>query len=76
MRDRRNNNVPTQDQSRQSSRLLVRTLEIWQPRSTRKLDDEDAREIRENTAGFFRILGEWQAKDNGVAKEGDESAEQ
>ena len=39
-----------------------RTLEVWSPRSTRPLTEEDAREIAANMTGFFRVLLEWKAK--------------
>ena len=35
------------------------TIALWQPRCTRTLDKEDAREIIENAAGFFSVLAEW-----------------
>jgi hypothetical protein len=41
-------------------KLLDRTLEVWQPRTSRKLTREDARQIVENVNGFFRILLEWE----------------
>jgi hypothetical protein len=42
------------------AKLLDRTLEVWQPRTSRKLTREDARQINENVNGFFRILLEWE----------------
>jgi len=36
-----------------------RTFELWQPRASRKLTEEDAREMTENMDGFFRLLAEW-----------------
>ena len=41
--------------------LIKRTLDIWQPRSQRPLNGEDARQIIKNFAGFFRLLAEWAA---------------
>ncbi len=38
-----------------------RTLEVWQPRTTRRLTREDARQIIENVTGFVQILFEWEA---------------
>lgn len=35
------------------------TLDIWQRRARGRLSDEDARQIRENLCGFFRVLAEW-----------------
>jgi len=43
--------------------LLHQTLAVWQPRVSRKLTDEDAREITETLAGFFDVLAEWAEKD-------------
>lgn len=34
-------------------------LDVWQRRVGRQLSDEDARQIRENLCGFFRVLAEW-----------------
>lgn len=39
--------------------LIDRILKILQPRSKRKLTQEDARESIENLKGFFLILKEW-----------------
>ena len=36
-----------------------RTRELWQPRTSRELTEEDAREMTENVSGFFRLLAEW-----------------
>lgn len=43
-------------------KLSQRTLDVWQSRSRRDLNCEDARQITENMIGFFRILSEWEAK--------------
>lgn len=54
--------------------LIARTKEIWQPRATCRLSDEDAREIAENVTGFFRLLLEWEAREKGLtAREADDS---
>ncbi len=47
--------------SEQKAQFSDRTLEVWQPRSPRQLTSEDARQIAENSAGFFTILLEWAA---------------
>jgi hypothetical protein len=39
--------------------LIDRTIAVWQPRSRRKLNREDARQIVENISGFFRVLSDW-----------------
>jgi hypothetical protein len=36
-----------------------RTLDLWQPRSSRLLTKEDAREMADNVSAFFRLLTEW-----------------
>ncbi len=38
---------------------LADTVAFWEPHSGRKLTPEDARQIRENITGFFRVLLEW-----------------
>ena len=40
-------------------RLIDQTRKVWQPRFTRTLTDEDARQIAENVTGFFEVLAEW-----------------
>ena len=42
-----------------SPELIKYTLEIWQPRSSRQLTEEDARQIIMNTVSFFRTLQDW-----------------
>jgi hypothetical protein len=42
-----------------NDKLTDRTRQVWQPRVARDLTREDARQIAENVAGFFAILGEW-----------------
>jgi len=44
---------------RHSEALIKQTLAVWQPRADRVLTEEDARQIIENTVGFFRLLHEW-----------------
>ena len=39
--------------------ITKRTLDLWQPRTSRMLSAEDAREITANVSGFFRLLAEW-----------------
>ena len=52
-------------------RLIDQTIEVWQPRTSRKLSREDGREIAENTVGFFQTLRRWseEASANGVVDE-------
>ena len=44
--------------------LLEETIQFWQPRSTRPLTPEDARQIVENITGFFTVLQGWAAAAN------------
>ena len=39
--------------------LTEHTIAVWQPRTPRRLSNEDAREITENLTGFFTILAQW-----------------
>lgn len=49
--------------------MLDRTLAVWQPRSRASLTREDARQMVENTAGFFRILAEWARSEPSAAND-------
>jgi len=49
------------------SEFLDQTIAIWQPRATRPLTREDAREIIENVTGFFAVLQEWERAERGHA---------
>ena len=42
--------------------VFERALAIWQPRTSRQLCAEDARQINENLTGFFGLLARWQAR--------------
>ena len=44
--------------------LIARTKQTWQPRAACSLSDDDAREIAENVTGFFKLLLEWEAREN------------
>ena len=48
-----------------------RTLTVWRPRTSRRLTEEDAREIVENVSGFFRMLQEWEAGEAGKERRAD-----
>ena len=51
--------------------LLDEALEIFQPRTSRRLCREDAREIYVNLTGFFRVLQDWErAEREQLAREG------
>ena len=39
--------------------LLEATIALWQPRASRELSREDARQIAENVVGFFDVLAAW-----------------
>jgi len=39
--------------------LRADTLRVWQPRASRSLSGEDARQIIENATGFFLTLIAW-----------------
>jgi hypothetical protein len=41
--------------------LLEETIRFWQPRTSRPLTHEDARQMVENVTGFFTILQGWSA---------------
>lgn len=51
-----------------NTNLIKRTLEVWQPRTTRKLTEEDAREIIHNAVGFFGTLLKWEHDKSGSTK--------
>jgi hypothetical protein len=40
------------------------TTVFWQRRAGRLLSDFEARQIIKNATGFFRLLGEWQARES------------
>ena len=48
--------------------LVLQTIEVWQPRSERRLTPEDAREIISNASGFFRVLAEWDRRSSEEAE--------
>ena len=43
--------------------LIDHTLEVWQPRNSNRLSDEDARAILQNVKGFFTLLLEWETNE-------------
>jgi hypothetical protein len=43
------------------SPLLEETIQFWQPRASRPLTPEDARQMVENVTGFFTTLQRWSA---------------
>lgn len=43
--------------------LIQRTVAFWEPRLKRKLTTEDGRRILETAVGVFRLLHEWDVKD-------------
>lgn len=53
---------------RSETGFIDRTLQLWRPRSSRKLNHEDAHEIAANMTGFFKILAEWLERDKCKSK--------
>lgn len=46
---------------------LEKTRAFWQEQTPRQLTLEDARQIKENLTGFFKVLLEWEANADKVA---------
>ena len=46
-------------------RFLDHSKSFWQPRTTRQLSHEDARQMAGNISGFFRVLNEWAVREAG-----------
>ncbi|MEE4450502.1 hypothetical protein [Novosphingobium resinovorum] len=42
-----------------SDALVEKARRVFQKRTSRKLTNEDARQMLENLTGFFRVLHEW-----------------
>jgi hypothetical protein len=51
--------VSDEDDPPSRESLLDATLAVWQPRYSRELSGEDARQIVENVVGFFEVLTRW-----------------
>ena len=43
--------------------IISQTVALWQPRSARTLGVDDARQILDNTCGFFDVLAGWMRAD-------------
>jgi hypothetical protein len=56
----------SEGKNERESVFTERTLDVWQSRSRRDLNCEDARQITENMIGFFRILLEWEVKERAL----------
>ena len=56
--------------------LTEETLAVWQPRTTRRLAAEDAREAMHNVTGFFNLLRRWAADDAGKKPQDTQKHEQ
>jgi hypothetical protein len=52
-----------------NSSLLDETIATWQPRASRPLTREDARQIIENMTGFFNVLRDWDRAERAAAAE-------
>ena len=55
--------VPRLPPDPDGERFLDETLEVWQPRTARRLTREDAREIHRNVSGALRVLARWRAEE-------------
>lgn len=44
---------------RYSEKLIQKTIDVWQPRSEKKLTRDDAIIILDNAVGVFRLLIRW-----------------
>lgn len=51
------------------AQFVEQTLTIWQPRTSKGLTSENARQIAENATGFFQTLMEWQVAEQHTASE-------
>jgi hypothetical protein len=47
-------------------------VRAWQPRSPKPLTQEDSRQIVANVTGFFSVLAEWAAVEDGKRTIGDQ----
>jgi hypothetical protein len=50
--------------------FIERTLKVWQPRTVKVLTAEQARQIAENTTGFFNLLVRWEAEEQNNNRRG------
>lgn len=48
--------------------FLDKTIDVFQPFTPREMTREDARQIIENTTGFFKLLLKWDAVDKRNSK--------
>jgi hypothetical protein len=58
-----------------SRELLKRTVELWQPYSSKELSSDDAREIAENAVNLFTLLIELERKIEANEQTGTENSE-
>lgn len=47
--------------------LIDRALELYQPRTPRRLDREDGREIVHNLSGFLSVVAEWKRREKAMS---------
>ena len=47
------------------------TIQVWQPRSQKKLTEEDATVIIRNMTSFLQLLLEWERTENSRSEEGE-----
>lgn len=48
--------------------FIQETIDFWEKRAGMKFTREDARQMIENVTGYFRILNEWDRRENGKEK--------
>src|SRR5262245_18018341 len=51
----------------EQGRAIEQTLGAWQPRTSKALSAEDAREMARNVSGFFSVLRRWEAAERIIA---------
>ena len=47
------------------------TIQVWQPRSQKKLTEEDAIVIIQNMTSYLELLLEWERTENSPSEEGE-----
>ncbi|WP_257554523.1 hypothetical protein [Sphingobium sp. CFD-2] len=51
---------PVRHSRRFSDEIVEKARKVFQKRTSRKLTNEDARQILENLTGYFRVLHDWE----------------
>ena len=65
----------TEKETESQKGAVEQTLAFWQPRSSKRLNIEDARQAIENIAGFFSQVEVWDRQDSAGADIGPGDAE-